>query len=144
MHELLLLVIDCSFACLTSPNLRQQSAVLAGVIAFEAVSSTPAFGIDKRREVMACALGERAYIWEQSDSACTSGSGASRSAFERSRVRHIVLQCLAREAGRRPSACKLVRAIDQISNTTGSAEAAGRPTADAHAAVKGAKRPHTT
>ena len=91
-------------------------SVAAGVIAYEAITDAPAFGFSKREQVMACARGERAYAWEPSDSSRSGGNNSA--AFERSRVRGIVLQCLARDPCQRPTAPQLVRAIDRISNAT--------------------------
>lgn len=91
-------------------------AHLAGVIAYEAITDACAFGFSKKEQVMACARGERSYAWEPANS--TRPGGSSNAAFERSRVRSIVLQCLARDPSERPTASQLVRAIDRISNAT--------------------------
>lgn len=87
----------------------------AGVIAFEAITDHPAFGFSKRQQALACARGERAYVWEPTDTASTSSAAK---AFERSRISTVILQCLSRDPSQRPSALQLVRAIDRISNST--------------------------
>lgn len=88
---------------------------LAGVIAYEAITDHSAFGFSKQDQVLACARGERMYIWEQPNSASMS---AAAKAFERSRISKVVLQCLTRNPSERPNASQLVHAIDRISNAT--------------------------
>ena len=129
---------DCNvalrFSCVCNWNKKKKkkkkTVVGTGVIVYEAISDAPAFGFSKREQVNACARRERAYAWEPpfGDSLQAGNPGANRSAFERSRVRNIVLQCLARNASERPSALQLVAAIDRISNATRTAVAPGGST----------------
>ena len=76
---------------------------------FEAISGVRAFGIMTRsKDVFESAHGRRKYVWE----------GTHAPQFARSRVRELVLRCLARDPEERPTAAKLLRAIDRLGNTT--------------------------
>ena len=88
---------------------------IAGVLVYEAITDASAFShMPNVESVMAAAHGDAKYKWELEQEQQDRGAAA----FGRSRVRDAVLQCLHRDPAQRPSAQKLVRAVDRIGNET--------------------------
>lgn len=77
---------------------------------YAAITGTAGHVFASRQEITACAEGNASYPWE-----C---KGKVHAAFQRSRIRTEVCQCLSRDPATRPTAGQLAHAIDRISNAT--------------------------